>query len=299
MRYLANCPPCKRRGAMVRLWVAAAVMATATVACQKAPPPPVPEVMAIPAASVPLDPADPAWTKAPQHVAALIPQDLVEPRLMTPSTAEVRVRAVATSTDIAFRLEWADASRDDLPGAARFVDACAVQVPAVVEPDVPAPQMGEPGKPVEITYWNAGWQAGVNGRGQNITDLYPNASIDHYPFQAAALEEGSTAQREMAIRYEPARAVGNPVAGPHDSPVQDLVAQGPGTLSPAPSSSSKGQGQHTENGWAVVIVRRLPNGLSAQSRSQVAFAVWEGAQREAGAVKMRTGWIPLSIQGKP
>jgi DMSO reductase family type II enzyme heme b subunit len=93
--------------------------------------------------------------------------------------------------------------------------------------------------------------------------------------------------------------VGNPVAGPHDSPVQDLVAQGPGTLSPAPSSSSKGQGQHTENGWAVVIVRRLPNGLSAQSRSQVAFAVWEGAQREAGAVKMRTGWIPLSIQGKP
>jgi hypothetical protein len=256
-------------------------------------------VIVIPQASIPLDPMDSAWQQAPEHLAGLLPQDLVEPRQMSPSTPQVRVRAITNGAEVAFRLEWLDAQQNDLPGAARFTDACAVQVPSRVEANVPAPQMGEPGKPVEITYWSAAWQASVDGRGDSIKDLYPNASIDHYPFKAASLEPDSTAQREMATRYSPPRAVGNPVAGPHTSAVQDLISEGPATLTAAPSVSSKGQGRRTPSGWAVVIARRLPSGLNAQSRTQVAFAVWEGSRQEAGAVKMRTGWIPLAMQAKP
>ena len=277
------------------LIIAAAMLA----GCQKPQPAPTTEVQIVSAPAIPTDPADAAWNSAPEYVAKLLLQDLVEPRLMTASTAEVKVRALTSGSDLAVRLQWSDATKNDLPGPARFSDACAVQVPSKVEPGVPAPQMGEPGKPVELVFWNAAWQATVDGRGDSIKDIYPNASIDHYPFQAASLQKDSDAQKEMAVRYAPARAAGNPLAGPHTSPVQDLIAQGPGTLTPASAATSTGRGTRSGDGWTVVMVRKLPTGLSAATPSQIAFAVWNGAEEEVGARKMRTGWIPLTMQGKP
>ncbi len=265
------------------------------VGCQKAAPPPSTEVVAVAAASLPADPADAAWRSVPEFVAPLILQDLVEPRLLKASTPEVRVRAVQNGTEVAFRLEWVDATPNDLAADSRFCDACAIQLPAKSDPTVPAPQMGEPGRPVEITFWNAGWQAVVNGRGDSLRDIFPNAQIDHYPFEAASLPKGSDAQKEMAARYAPARALGNNLAGPRTVPVQDLIADGPGTLTPAKATTSTGQGKRTATGWTVVITRRLPVG----ARSNIAFAVWQGAEQEVGARKMRTGWIPLAFEVKP
>jgi DMSO reductase family type II enzyme heme b subunit len=173
-----------------------------------------------------------------------------------------------------------------------------VQVPASVQADLPAPQMGEASRPVEITYWRAAWQAAVEGREDSIASLYPNAAVDHYPFEAAALKPGSEAQRDMAARYAPARAVGNTMAGPRKQPVEDLVAEGPGTIRPAPKQRAEGRGVREQNGWSVVIVRPLPAGLKPGARTQVAFAVWQGASGEAGARKMRSVWTPLLLQGK-
>ena len=262
------------------------LIAGALAGCQKAPPPPVTEVILTSAATLPATPEDAAWQNAPEYVAKLQLQDLVEPRLLKPSTAEVRVRALAAGNEVAFRLEWLDATKNDTPGPAKFSDGCAVQFPAKADPTVPAPQMGEPGKPVEITFWNANWQAIVDGRADEINALYPNAAIDGYPFKAASLEKD--AQTEMATRYAPARALGNNRGGVRTSAVDDYIAEGPGTISPNMAAASKGTGKRTSNGWAVVITRHLP-----ESR-QVAFAVWEGAQDEVGARKMRTGWIPVS-----
>jgi hypothetical protein len=267
-------------------------------ACRR-PPRPVNEVVAISSTEVPLDPAAKAWDRAPEHTARLLLQDLVEPRLLTPSTPEVKVRALTSGATLAFRLEWADPSASDLPGPGRFVDACAVQIPQSVGPEPPDPQMGNAGRPVEVTYWRADWQAWVDGRGDTIQDLYPNASVDHYPFQAPPLQPGSAAQKEMAMRYAPAEAVGNRRAGPRQSPVEDLIAEGPGTLTPAPVTVSKGKGIRTKDGWRVVLLRPVPAGVAPGSRTQVAFAVWEGSKGEAGARKMRTGWIPLLIGAQP
>jgi hypothetical protein len=267
--------------------------------CRKAVPPPVTEVRAISSTAIPADPADVAWRNAPEYVAKLLLQDIVEPRLVKLSTELVRVRAIRNGSEVAFRLEWADATENSLPGAARFSDACAIQVPAKIEPTVPAPQMGERNRPVEITYWCAAWQATVDGRGDSIKDIYPNASVDHYPFEAKSLEKGSPAQREMALRYAPARALGNTMAGPRHSPVQDLIAEGPGTIIPATTPGSNGRGTREADGWAVVIVRRLPTGLSPAAPSQIAFAVWDGAGEEIGSRKMRTAWIPLVFEEKP
>ncbi|MCX7669971.1 MAG: ethylbenzene dehydrogenase-related protein, partial [Anaerolineae bacterium] len=199
---------------------------------------------------------------------------------MSLTTEKVRVGALTDGREIAFRLQWIDGSNDDRSVPARFADACAVQLPAKTEPSLPAPQMGEPGRPVEIVYWNAAWQAAVDGRGDTIRDLYPNASVDHYPFEAKSLEPGSPEQIDMAARYAPARALDNAMAGPRTTPVQDLTAEGPGTLSPRPAGGSTGRGRRTADGWAVVIRRKLPQGFSVQTETQVAFAVWEGAHQE-------------------
>lgn len=255
-----------------------------------------PEVVAVRRPGLPADPADPSWAKVPAHHAGLILQDLVEPRLLEPSTAEVVVRAMTDGSKIAFRLEWVDEAADDVQAPGRFTDACAVQLPAVVSADVPAPQMGEPGRPVEITFWRASWQAVVDGRGDSIRDLYPGASVDHYPFEAASIAPASAQQEAMALRYAPARAVRNPMAGPRERPVEDLVAAGPGTLEPAPTQLSEGRGRRTGAGWSVVLSRPLPKGLAPGSRSQVAFAVWQGGKGEAGARKMRSPWIPLFVE---
>ncbi|HUF47846.1 MAG TPA: ethylbenzene dehydrogenase-related protein [Vicinamibacterales bacterium] len=276
--------------------VLVALAASGCGMCGRGVPPASPDVVAVMRASVPADPNDPAWAGAPVHTASLLLQDLVEPRLMTPSTAAVRVRAITDGTRVAFRLDWDDLTADDRPTAGHFVDACAIQVPIESAADLPAPQMGELEKSVEITYWRASWQAMVDGRGDAITDLFPNATVDHYPFDAASLPPGTAEQQAMASRYAPARALGNPMAGPRSSPVQNLVAHGPGTLEPGPSTDSSGHGRRLADGWAVVIARRLPAGVGPGGRGQIAFAVWEGSHDEAGARKMRTGWVTLVVE---
>jgi DMSO reductase family type II enzyme heme b subunit len=274
------------------------LLALLLVAGCKKTPAPATEVIAEPVAQLPASPIDAAWDTAPEYVAKLIPQDLVEPRLAQASTPEVHVQALTNGTDIAFRLRWDDPDQGDIAGPGRFADACAVQVPAKLMPNPPAPQMGEAGNTVQIAYWRADWQAWVNGRADNIKSIYPNAEITHYPFQAPALAAGTTEQKEMARRYAPADAVGNRRQGPRESPVESLLAEGPGTLAPNPSVAVKGNGVRTKEGWAVVIVRPVPEGLAAKTRTSIAFAVWKGANKEAGARKMRSGWAPLAIREK-
>jgi DMSO reductase family type II enzyme heme b subunit len=99
----------------------------------------------------------------------------------------------------------------------------------------------------------------------------------------------------MVDRYAPARAVGNFMAGDGKSAVQDLMAEGPGTLTQAPESRSQGKGRHVQNTWQVVVVRPLPASLDARGRSNVAFAVWDGGRDEVGARKMRSVWVPLAV----
>jgi DMSO reductase family type II enzyme heme b subunit len=267
------------------------------VGCRPTTPPPVNEVVALGAGSLPIDPADAAWQRAPEHLAKLVPQDLVEPRLLTPSTPEIRVRALTSGGEIALRLEWVDASVNDTPGPGAFLDGCAIQIPRTIEASPPDPQMGQAGRPVDIAFWRADWQASVDGRPDTLASLYPNAAIDHYPFEAKPLEPGSAQQQEAATRYAPAQALGNRRVGPRAQPVEDMVAEGPGTIGGGDGVKSRGKGVRTATGWAVVIVRPIPAGLAPNVRSAIAFAVWEGAAREVGARKMRTIWVPLSVRG--
>lgn len=261
--------------------------------------PPRSEVVVEHRTTLPADVDDPTWEQTVDFIAPLLPQDVVDPRLMVPSTSEIHIQALSDGSQLAFRLMWVDDTDNNLPGAARFSDACAIQLPSIINPSVPNPQMGETDNPVEISYWRASWQATVNGRGDTIQDLYPNAWVDHYPFEAASLEPDSDEQREMALRYAPARALENPMEGNRQRSVEDLIAAGPGSLMRAETMQSDGNGQRTEEGWEVLITRPLPDGLAPSGRTVVAFAVWEGSQEEVGSRKMRTAWIPLSVENLP
>ncbi len=275
--------------------VSIVVMAIAA-GCAAPPPPAAVEVQAVWRGAIPAAPDETAWKAIPKYMADLIPQDLVEPRLLKPTTPRLGVQAATDGTKVAFRLTWDDATQDERPGPAHFSDACAVQVPQQTAPDLPDPQMGQAGRPVEITFWRASWQASVAGREDNIRALYPGAVVDHYPFEAPSLQPGSEAQKTFATRYAPAAALGARREGPRDRPVEDLIGEGPGTLRPADRAFSEGKGQRTAQGWEVLIVRPLPNGLAPGGRSQIAFGVWDGAQAEVGARKMRSGWVPMSIE---
>ena len=80
-----------------------------------------------------LDPNAPVWDPVSLHASKMILQDLVEPRLLEPSTSEVMVKAITNGSEIAFRLEWVDESQSDMPGPKHFIDGCAVQLPARVD----------------------------------------------------------------------------------------------------------------------------------------------------------------------
>lgn len=286
----------KQRRAFFPLMISMLALAQAA-ACAKREPP-LTEVVVVRGASLPTTPSDAAWPAIPVYTAALLLQDMVEPRLLVPSTPRVHVQAMSDGARIAFRLSWTDSTQDDLPGPGRFVDACAVQLPTQVGPNLPAPQMGETGGPIVITYWSAAWQAQVDGRPDSIRAFYPNATVDHYPFEAASLDPKSPEHDEMVKRYRPAEGAHHPQHAP-GQPVQDLMAEGPGTLTAAERTSSEGEGHWQRESWAVVILRQLPEALRGEARSQVAFAIWNGSHDEVGARKMRSAWIPMALEAQP
>ncbi len=264
--------------------------------------PPAPKATEVVAKFVPevprLEPNDERWSSAPELLTKLLLQDQAPPKLDRPGVETVRVRALRDDQWLSFRLEWSDPSVDELVAAARFGDMAAVQLPFMAGADVPDGAMGQVGRPVRISLWRASHDHDHRTGKDQVSALYPNAVVDHFPPDAAG------AQKEaMALLYAPARANRNPVASRRpDSSTEDLVAEGFGSLSPAAEQVSMGQGAHADSAWRVVISRPLDakegEALRPGGRTYVAFAIWQGADGNVGSRKMRSAWVPLTIEAK-
>jgi DMSO reductase family type II enzyme heme b subunit len=218
----------------------------------------------------------------------------------------VRVRALHDGTRLMMRLEWDDATEDKLLAPARFSDGVAVQFPARGG-EAPNAFMGEAGKPVRIHFWRAAWQdPAMNAPEKVVKALYPNAVVDHYPFDAAKTKEQRAA---MAVQYAPAVAAGNPGSpppegsgAPRTGTTQDLEAEGFGTLTPLPRGAprSSGQGVWKKGVWRVALSLPIAGGaLAPGKRTYVAFALWDGGEKQVGARKMRSNWISLALDAGP
>jgi hypothetical protein len=257
------------------------------------------------------DPSSSAWDAAPRFPAALMIQDVTEPRLEKPGVGLVQVQALHDGKTIAFRLQWDDKAKNIIPESGVSSDAVAIQFSTIPGADLPNAAMGDPGKPVEICYWKAVWQDDAERPKDvdRVAALYPSMAVDHYPFKAPAASvrgEGAPGlSDDMARRYAPALASGNPVAArPQKGPgsvVQQLVAEGFGSSAVPAQQFADGRGLWSEGKWTVTIARPLQEGdgrsnLEVGKKTYVAFAVWDGAERQTGSRKMRSGWTPLLLR---
>jgi complex iron-sulfur molybdoenzyme family reductase subunit gamma len=241
-------------------------------------------------AAVPLDdPWDAVWDGAPSQEVPLSAQAIAPP--FGGGTIEaLTARALHDGQRLYILLEWADDEVDDaVNGFEEFSDAAAVQFPAASADSLPPFTMGGRGAPVNIWQWKAVWQADIEGGFATSQTRYPNTYVDEYPNADDPL-------------YKPAAHVGNPLAQrEHDSAVENLIAEGFGTLTNADVQDIDGSGEWREGRWRALFARALEPADESQAgfevglASNVAFAVWDGSSGERDGVKSIAQFIELAV----
>lgn len=245
---------------------------------------------------------DDVWNTATPHTHPLQRQFLVEPKPTDVGVKEVRVQSVHDGKYIAFRLVWKDATRDENPKIMTFSDGVALQFPVTKDP-LPEYFMGEPGKPVHILHWKA-WRSADQKNGfQTVKDAYPNMAVDVYQFDYPVQGTGTEKTQQEKDIFIPGKAAGNPLSVPHKEIIEELSAEGSGTLKSMLIENTTGEGEWRNGEWTVVIRRPLavddPGSVrfTPGEKMPVAIAVWEGGRREsAGRKSVSPAWAEVKVE---
>lgn len=228
------------------------------------------------------------WDRAPRQEVPLSAQNLAPP-FGGGTVAGLTARALYDEQRIYLLLEWADSEADAAVNATRlFSDAAAVQFPSIPGTSPPF-TMGSPGTPVNIWQWKAVWQADLDSGYAASQSRFPNTYVDYYP------NEGDP-------RYRPAEYLGNSVAERvHPSPVENLLAEGFGSLTTAPVQDVEGAGEWRSGTWRALFVRTLiPTEagyatFSFDEPTMVAFAVWNGGESDRNGQKSIAPFVDLTL----
>ncbi|GMV03195.1 MAG: hypothetical protein KJZ98_15775 [Burkholderiaceae bacterium] len=255
---------------------------------------------------VPAGPEDPAWQSADALDVPLSPQAVVKPRRYKAAIAGVAVRALYDENRLALRLEWRDAASDAMKGGtSAFRDALALEFPSNPKTGIPFFGMGEPDRPVTIYQWKSDWQPAPNN---DVDEQYPNMTVDWYPFSGRGpgeiAEPSDYASKDGDKAFLTSWAAGNTLADPAlqaQRSVEKLQARGFGSIAAAAPDRQDGEARAVwkDGAWmAVVSIPRAQEQFTF-ARGQtvpVAFAAWDGAQRERGAEKAVSTWYFLSLE---
>ena len=231
---------------------------------------------------LPVDPADPAWE-------AMDPTRVVLNPLWPEKDTiyAVAVRAVHDNKRLVVLCTWKDPVPDSAPVRVQdFQDAIALQFS--MNGNTPFLGMGDANNPVNIWQWKAGWQQEAEGHRQDMAELYPAMHVDTY----------------FATSYRTAADAGNAVARPHTSPVEDANAHGFGTLQSQPPAGQNvaGKGVWRDGSWSVVFIRDLKSKdaddvkFAVGKQTPVAFAVWDGQNRDRNGRKVVSNWHKLLLE---
>ena len=212
-----------------------------------------------------------SWDEVPKLRVPLSAQNIAPP-FGGGAIKSVTARAQHDSERVYFLLEWADASPDaSAAGNLDFTDAAALQF-AIATNATPY-TMGGPDLPVNIWQWKAVWQADIENGFETSAERWPDGVVDYY-------------QQPDDSLYRPAEGLGNPNAQrDRTTPIEDLIAEGFGTLTTAEIQQVEGSGEWRDGHWRALFSRPLvPDdpqlaGFGAGATTPVAFAVWDG---EAG-----------------
>ena len=238
-------------------------------------------------------PWDAFWDDVPSADLPLSAQTVTPPNGGRGLT--MTAHAVHDGAAVYVLVEWSDPTPDRSVGRTEdFSDAVAVQFPSSATTQVPAFCMGDPTAGVNIWHWRAAWQRDVaRATAPTVADRYPGAAVDEYPFADDPA-------------FAPGSALGNPVSDPARSSAADnLVANGFGSLTPDPFAEVQGWGEWRDGRWRVVFSRPLEAGrdgnveLHADTWTDVAFAVWDGAADERDGMKSVATFVTLDIEPDP
>lgn len=225
--------------------------------------------------AIPSTPSDKAWeTLAPIPI-PLSGQIITRPVWPEPSAKVISVRSIHNGKDISFLVEWQDATKNEKLTPGVFRDGAAVALPLG---DAPAFFcMGQLDHYVNIWHWKADWQSDVDRR--------------------AARAKEKRRKKGGIRRFE--------VIPRRPSSVEDLIGGGFSTLtSKKRQGKVKGQAEWKNGFWRVVMKRPLtPTGREAENEATlipgrmqaVAFAVWNGENKERNGQKAVASWLQLLV----
>ena len=223
----------------------------------------------------PSDPTDPAWETISALPVPLSGQVITRPVWPEPSAKALSVRSIHNGKEIAFLLEWQDATRNERLTPGVFRDGAAVALPLGNAPSFFC--MGQLDHYLNIWHWKADWQSDVDRRA------------------ARKLKKGK--KRGGIRRFE--------VIPRRPSSIEDLIGGGFSTLtSKKRQGRIKGQAEWKRGFWRVVMKRPLSaagddlenEALLQTGRLQaIAFAVWNGENKERNGQKAVAAWMQLLI----
>jgi len=241
------------------------------------------------------DPLAEGWDAAEPTLVPLVAQQLVQPYLEDAGVTELVAHALHNGVEVALRLEWEDDAIDDLDGIRRYHDAVAVQLPTALGTTPPAITMGAPGSPVHILQWRATWQRDIESGGNTGVDqIYPEVVHDIMP--------DDVLPPDTAALYWVGREAGNPLSqNVRTTPIEEVVAEGFGTVTHLPNQSARGRGVNEDGRWKVSLAvpaarGGVGEGLLPGSSWPISFAVWLGSEENRGARKQISGWHTLLVE---
>lgn len=249
------------------------------------------------------DPEAAAWQRAAPLEVPLTAQNVTLPMLGQGSVPTMQVRSLNDGNWIAFRLEWADATKNDkVIGQDSFRDAAAIQLP--MNQTIPGVCMGVRGQPVNLWHWKADWQNDIDNGFQDLAAQFPNFFKDYYPFAIGTppFKMPTDFSGPDARRYLVGWAAGNPLSDPaRVTPVEELLAEGFGSATHQMEQGVLGRGLWKNGKWMVVFARPLKTSsvmqtqLTTGGKGIIAVAAWNGANQEVGARKQVSADVTLSI----
>ena len=257
-----------------------------------------------------VDPLSTQWRSAS---AAQIPLLLLWQR--PESVQMVAVRALHSDREIGIMLEWEDLTVNaDVIRYASFADGAAVQFD--LSGTSPSFTMGEANQPVNIWLWKFDKQLDMVSY-RDVEDEYPAMAVDGYPYERQHYPFMRSSKMQLmpekavttALVQDPTFLAGwgsdNYLSNPRkETPVEDLNAEGFGTIEPQPKQSQnvRGKGVWKDGKWQVCFVRELSsndtNDIQFQGMSQVnlAFAIWDGQAGDRDGQKSVTNWFQLELK---
>lgn len=237
------------------------------------------------------------WKTTQRVLVPLVAQQIAPPFLDTARVNELEARALHNGDEVALLLEWADDALDDLDGIRRYHDAVAVQLPTRSGATPPALTMGSPGNAVHILQWRATWQRDIDSGGKTGVDqIYPEVVHDVMP--------DDVLPPETAQLYWVGREAGNPLSQVRRStPVEEVVAEGFGSVTHQGRQTARGHGEHEDGRWRVVVAvpsarTGVGDALAPGTSWPVAFAVWLGSEENRGGRKHIANWQTLVIEAQ-